>query len=131
MARRSRRRSTNTSVKRQTTRDARAVATPRVRRLPAPRSLGSTGDRRRFSFTVTTPRMRDSHSSVTSTQTSTSTARGVGLLAQDRPAFHNPRATMICKRRNERREVLFAKGVGGGKVRKGKRNQWSSIVCRR
>jgi len=43
--------------------------------------------------------------------------------------FAQPSKVSLCVRRHVRREVIFAKGVGGGKVRRGKRNQWSEIQC--
>lgn len=44
-------------------------------------------------------------------------------------SFAVPKRVAICIRRKDRREVLFAKGVGGGRVRKPRRNAWSSIKC--
>lgn len=43
--------------------------------------------------------------------------------------FAQPSRVAICVRRHSRREVLFAKGVGGSKVRRGKRNPWSEVQC--
>lgn len=43
--------------------------------------------------------------------------------------FKEPSKVAVCHRRKTRREVLFAKGVGGGKVRKGKRNYLSQFSC--
>lgn len=43
--------------------------------------------------------------------------------------FAQPNKVAICVRRHSRREVLFAKGVGGTKVRRGKRNPWSYVQC--
>lgn len=46
--------------------------------------------------------------------------------------FADPRSTLICVRRSQRREVLFAKKrAGRGGMRRPRRNQFSSIVCRR
>lgn len=45
-------------------------------------------------------------------------------------AFADPHKIPLCIRRKERREVLHAKGVAGGKVRRpGRRNQWSDVKC--
>lgn len=43
--------------------------------------------------------------------------------------FAQPKKVALCARRHSRREVLFAKGVGGTKVRRGKRNAWSDVQC--
>lgn len=43
--------------------------------------------------------------------------------------FAQPNKVAICVRRHSRREVLFAKGVGGSRVRRGKRNPWSDVQC--
>lgn len=45
--------------------------------------------------------------------------------------FHNPKKVVTCVRRKSRKEVLFAKGVGGrkGKKRPPKRNWRSEIKC--
>lgn len=45
-------------------------------------------------------------------------------------AFAEPDKIPLCIRRKERREVLHAKGVAGGKVRRpGRRTQWSDVKC--
>lgn len=47
--------------------------------------------------------------------------------------FQAPDRVVLCVRRKRRKEVLFAKGVGGSKKRqrKPRRNYWSSISCKR
>lgn len=50
---------------------------------------------------------------------------------RSRLAFFSYRPMMICLRRDERKRVLHAMGVAGGRVRKGKRNYYSGISCRR
>lgn len=45
-------------------------------------------------------------------------------------AFEEPHKLPLCTRRAVRKEVLHAKGVAGGKVRKPKRNEWSDVSCR-
>lgn len=46
-------------------------------------------------------------------------------------AFHKPNRVLICVRRRRRREALFAAGVPGHRrVKRGKRNAYSSISCR-
>lgn len=45
-------------------------------------------------------------------------------------SFEDVRRTMVCVRRKERREVIHAKGVSGGRVRKGRRNEFSNVKCR-
>lgn len=46
-------------------------------------------------------------------------------------AFEQPRQVLVCVRRKTRREVILAKGKGGGKHRSPRRGPWSSIHCRR
>lgn len=43
--------------------------------------------------------------------------------------FREPSKVDVCQKRKTRREVLFAKGKGGGRVRKGKRNYLSNFHC--
>lgn len=43
--------------------------------------------------------------------------------------FNRPAGVSICSRREERREVLFAKGGLNGRSRK-RRNYWSSVSCK-
>lgn len=43
--------------------------------------------------------------------------------------FKEPRKVLICVRRKIRKEVIHAKGVGGSRVRKPKRNQFSDVKC--
>lgn len=45
-------------------------------------------------------------------------------------AFAAPRETVVCVRRQSRKEVLFAKGKGGGGKRPPKRTWLSKISCR-
>lgn len=44
-------------------------------------------------------------------------------------AFAAPHKVAVCVRRQVRKEVLFAHGVGGGKVRKPRRNAYSKLHC--
>lgn len=46
------------------------------------------------------------------------------------PAFHAPKTLALCVRRKQRREVIFAKGKGGGKHRRPRRNKWSNYSCK-
>lgn len=46
-------------------------------------------------------------------------------------SFDLPRSVAICARRAIRKQVIHAKGVAGSKVRRPKRNAFSSISCRR
>lgn len=43
--------------------------------------------------------------------------------------FANPKKVLICIRRKMRREVLLAKGRGGGGHRRPRRSHYSNIVC--
>lgn len=45
-------------------------------------------------------------------------------------AFSTPSRVVVCVRRKRRREVLFARGVGGGRVRPGRRSGTSGISCK-
>lgn len=51
------------------------------------------------------------------------------IYARPRLGFANPQQIPVCVRRKERREVLLAKGKGGGNHRKARRNQWSDVKC--
>lgn len=42
-----------------------------------------------------------------------------------------PKTRSVCERRQSRRQVLHAKGVAGGRVRKGRMSATSKIICRR
>lgn len=49
-----------------------------------------------------------------------------------RVGFEEPRSTLICVRRKQRREVLHAFGVAGRRgLRPPRRSQFSAITCRR
>jgi len=51
-----------------------------------------------------------------------------------RVAFEAPRTVTVCQRRQQRKEVLHAKGTAGGSVRKFKprrRSEFSTVSCRR
>lgn len=43
--------------------------------------------------------------------------------------FTEPKQVPICVRRKERREVLLAKGKGGGNHKPPRRNNWSDVEC--
>lgn len=45
--------------------------------------------------------------------------------------FAVPQQVAVCARRQIRKEVIHAKGVAGKRVRRPKRNAWSSVSCRR
>lgn len=51
------------------------------------------------------------------------------LRANPAMTFNVPAEVAICSRRKERREVLLAKGKGGGAHRKPRRNPWSDVKC--
>lgn len=46
-------------------------------------------------------------------------------------SFALPKTTVVCVRREVRKQVIHAKGVAGGRVRKPRRNRNSNISCRR
>jgi hypothetical protein len=58
------------------------------------------------------------------TRTRTGTQKPVRVFA-----FRDAQKVAICVRRKERREVIHAKGISGGKVRRGRRNEFSSVRC--
>lgn len=43
--------------------------------------------------------------------------------------FKAPKFLVLCVRRRRRREVIHARGIAGSRVRRGRRNQWSTIRC--
>lgn len=43
--------------------------------------------------------------------------------------FKVPKRVAICVRRQERKEIMFASGAAGGKVRKPKRTTFSDVRC--
>lgn len=45
-------------------------------------------------------------------------------------AFADPRKVHLCVRRETRKRVMHALGKAGHRVRKPRRNKWSSISCR-
>lgn len=46
-----------------------------------------------------------------------------------RVAFAVPRRIALCIRRKVRKEVLMSKGVGGSRVRRPRRNEFSDVRC--
>lgn len=44
--------------------------------------------------------------------------------------FAQPKKLALCIRRAQRKQVIHAKGIAGGRVRRPRRNQWSEISCR-
>lgn len=54
----------------------------------------------------------------------------LGAKGMKRVRFHAPKHIVLCVRRKERKEVLHAKGVAGGRVSgRRRRNSFSSISC--
>ncbi|MEM2002486.1 MAG: hypothetical protein QXT77_07575 [Candidatus Methanomethylicaceae archaeon] len=45
--------------------------------------------------------------------------------------FPDPERVLVCARRQIRKEVMHARGVAGGKVRRPRRNELSKISCKR
>nr|QJB20546.1 MAG: hypothetical protein [Microvirus sp.] len=58
-----------------------------------------------------------------------SAVRGFGQNPPIGVGFYRPDRVAICVRRKTRRQVIFASGVGGSKVRRGKRNFASGFRC--
>lgn len=46
-------------------------------------------------------------------------------------AFADPPRVSVCRRRQQRKEVIHAKGVAGGRVRPPRRNEFSDVSCKR
>lgn len=84
-------------------------------------------DRRNWRPSVTTPTPRGPVTFLVGTPAKQS--RAPNPLHRERVFFHSKRV-LICVRRHARREVLLAKGKGG-KNRRGKRNAWSNVHCKR
>jgi len=95
----------------------------RVYRAPLSLSVRSLEDRRLFH----PERFRRPAASVLRTDRS---VREVFRGKRAVMMFSVPKRVSICVRRKERREVLFAKGKGGGGKRHPRRNYWSSVSCR-
>lgn len=43
--------------------------------------------------------------------------------------FRAPKFALVCVRRKQRKEVLFASGKGGKRTRRGRRSFWSDVRC--
>lgn len=52
-------------------------------------------------------------------------------MAKEVYSFALPKQTAVCVRREIRKQVIHAKGIGGKKVRRPRRNALSRISCRR
>lgn len=100
---------------------ARPAAAVNARLLRSPLTRRVAIDRRKYSLTPLP------------------TKRAVGALPSGRGYANRLKSlalrpmTEVCVRRNERRQVLFALGVGGRGGKKGrtfKRNYWSQFKCR-
>lgn len=68
-------------------------------------------------------------------QTAIKRASGLamGSFPSSRVAFQSPSRVLICVRRAQRREVLFAKGIGGGGAPYNYRPRWtefSNVRCK-
>lgn len=80
-------------------------------------------DRRAFSFdTVESPVMVPASSPASLPEVARAVPRRV--------VVREPNVAALCVRRERRREVLFAKGKGGGRHRKPRRNENSDIQCK-
>lgn len=51
------------------------------------------------------------------------------LMVPSAVTFAAPKRVVLCVRRKRRREVLFARGKGGGGHRRPRRNQFSDVEC--
>lgn len=56
--------------------------------------------------------------------------RGYTLKSPAVLKFAAPQHIIRCIRRKQRRQIILAKGYGGGGKKRGKRNYWSNIHCR-
>lgn len=55
--------------------------------------------------------------------------RAIAFADPQSLSFRNNKHVVVCVRRKQRREVLFAKGRGGGGKKRGRRNYWSNVRC--
>jgi len=110
-----------------------ATRSARVRfRLPSPRSPLRKDDRRMFS--PSSPSFRLVHGpAATVGPSSRQQAPGPrpGAFTRERVAFSSPRRVMVCVRRSERRQVLFAKGRTKGRIKKPRWTETSYTACRK
>lgn len=121
---------------RSTRRDASVIASGRPRQLLGLSTIWRDHeDRRQFNPGVKWPQAVWKTPRVTMRpKAAKARARSSGPSLFHGPEVHTfdvPRSTMICVRRNQRKEVLHAKGVAGSKVRRPKRNAWSGVSCKR
>lgn len=97
-----------------------------IRSVPSLRSPPRyVSDRRRYNPTRVVSAPYSSRRSATRLRD-----RSRSLTSPTVIGFADPRKVEICRRREERRQVLHAKGVAGGRVRKPRRNKWSGVSCR-
>lgn len=119
------------------TRDAirSVIATPSsgVRfRFRPPRSTVLKDDRRLFNPSPVRFRLQSGPvSSVTPLDNANRRNRRIGSFSKERVAFASPRKVMVCVRRKERREVLFAKKRTGAGNKRPRWTETSYTACRR
>lgn len=117
--------------KNQQTREPSGLATSQVRSALLASPLRLIDDRRTFDFEPGTRPARlfsGSTASITATPSTNKKIRPSKVPYQI--AFSAPADTLVCVRRQQRREVLFAKNKTGKRgQRRPRRNQWSNIKC--
>lgn len=109
-------------------RDNNSIATSYVRRFSVPFSAPTLSDRRVFDFSRD---IRPAYVSYGPRSASRVVAvpRGVQWGVPGGLAFADPRRVDLCKRREDRRRVLHARGAAGGRVRRPRRGPWSDVRC--
>lgn len=104
-----------------------ALATTRRRVTPFQLAVLSLEDNRLFNpagpFAAPQSFRRSARRLVVAPTFSTSGSVPVGI------AFSGPRQVARCVRRKVRREVILARGKGGGRHRPPRRNYWSDVEC--
>lgn len=106
------------------------VYKPIRRRISIPRGIE---DRRLYSPTPRRPLTRRSHVAKIEYVHAPSRSKKISAPAYplSRPAFAAPRRVLICVRRKQRKEVLFAKNKAGRRgQRRPKFNRFSEISCK-
>ena len=93
----------------------------------AQRVVAALEDRRRFHplgpYRPAQASVRSARRLVVSQPTHTRTKLPSGIR------FADPHKVSLCVKRKTRREVIMAKGRGGGAHRRPRRNQWSEVKC--
>lgn len=116
------------------TRDNFSIAKPRLRYAPPAVSLSMfsrdpVGDRRRYNPALSVAAPFATQRSAVRLVDRVVSRSILKPNVRSVIAFATPKKVAVCVRRHQRREVLMAKGVGGSRVRRPRRNEWSGVSC--